>query len=97
MLTAVGYIATHLSTAQWENINNRINHFLYYTSTHPDAKVKYYKTDIILWVHIDYSYLAEPTEISRAVGYQYFSDKPKLPIQYDNPPPKHNHPILFLS
>ena len=29
-------------------------------------------------------------------GYNYFSNKPKLPIQSNDPPPKHNHPVLVL-
>ena len=47
MLTWVGYIATHLSTDQWENINIRINHFLNYAANHPDAKLIYYKATYI--------------------------------------------------
>ena len=97
MLTAVGSIVTHLSTAQRDNINNCINHFPEYASTHPDAKVTYRKSNMHIWVHTYASYLAEPKEISQAGGYHYFSNKPKLPIQSDDPPPKHNHPVLVLS
>ena len=97
MLTKVGYIATHLPTAQWENINNRINHLLEYASTHPDSKVTYHKSYIHLWVHTVYSYLTESKARSRAGGYHYFISKPKLPIQYDDPTPKHHHPVLVLN
>ena len=31
------------------------------------------------------------------MGYHYFRNKTKLTIQYDEPPPKHNHPVVFLS
>ena len=97
MLTSVGSIYTHLSTSQWDNINNRINHFLDYAATHPYAKVTYHKSDMHLWVHTDNSYLAEPKERSRAGGYHYFSNKPTLTIQSDDPPPKNNHPVIVLS
>ena len=50
-----------------------------------------------LWVHTDASYLTEPKSISRSGVYHYFSNKPKLPIKYDDPPPKHEHPVLLLS
>ena len=96
MLTAVRYIATHLYIAQWNNINNRINHFLDYAATHPYAKVTYHNINIHLWVNTNAFYLNKPKSISRAVGYHYSSNKLKLPIQSDNPPPKHNHRALFL-
>ena len=60
MLTIVGYIDTNIFTYQWDNINNRINHFLDHTSTHPYDKLTHHKSDINLWVHIDDSYLTEP-------------------------------------
>ena len=97
MLTAVVYIATHLSKAQWDKINNRINNFLDYAATHPDAKVTYPKSDMHLWVHIYAFYLTGPKEKSRAGGYHYFSNKPKFPIQSEYPPLKYSHPVLVLS
>ena len=97
MLTKVGYISAHISTAQWYNINNSINHLLEYAATHPDSKVTYHKSYMHLWVHTYASYLAEPKARSRAGRYHYFISKPKLPIQYDDPPPKHHHPVLFLN
>ena len=96
MLTAVGYIATHISIAQWDNIENRINQFLDYAATHPDAKVTYHKSNMHLWFHTDATYLTEPKSRSRAWRYRYFINKTKLPIQYDDPTPKHNHHVLFL-
>ena len=43
MLTAVGYIFTHIYTAQWDNNKNIINQLLDYSYTHLDAKVTYQK------------------------------------------------------
>ena len=60
MLTAVGYIVTQIYTAQWENINNRINHFLEYAATHPFDKVTYKIIKMHLWIHTYASYLTEP-------------------------------------
>ncbi len=50
-----------------------------------------------LWVHTDSSYLNEPKARSRGAGYFYLSDKPKLPIEPDDPPPPLNGPILVNS
>ena len=97
MLTLVGYNSTHISTDQWYNIKNLINKFLDYAATHPDSKLTYQKSDMHIWFYTYVSYLTEPKSISLAGGYHYFSNKPKLPIQYDNPPTKHNHPVLVLS
>ena len=66
MLIEVGSIVTHLLTAQWDNINNHINHFLDYAATNPDAKVTYQKIYMHLWVHAYASYPTEPKAISRA-------------------------------
>ena len=49
-----------------------------------------------LWVHTYDYYFTEPKSISRYGVYHYLSNKPKIPIQADDPPPKHNHPVLFL-
>ena len=60
MLTAFGYIATRLSTAQWYKNSQRINHFLDYADIHSDAKLTYYKSDMHIYVHAAAYYLAEP-------------------------------------
>ena len=96
MLTTVGYITTHISTGQWDNINNWINQFLDYAATHTDAKITHHKSGMHLWVHAYAYYLTETKAISRAGGYHYFSNKPKIPILSDNPQPKHNQPVIFL-
>ena len=50
-----------------------------------------------IWVHIYASYLTEPKSRSRAGRCHYFSKKPKIPIQSDDPSTKNNHPVLVLS
>ena len=49
-----------------------------------------------LWVHTYASYLTEPKARSQAGGYHYFSKKPKLTKQSENPPTNHNHSVIFL-
>ena len=69
MLTSVGSIVTHLSTAHWDNIKNLINHFLDYSATHLDVKVTHHKIDMHIWVHTDDYYLTETKSRSQARGY----------------------------
>ena len=67
--SSVGSIDTHISTGQWENINNRINRFIDYAATHPDSKLTYHKIDMHIWFHTDASYLTETKSRSHAGGY----------------------------
>ena len=50
-----------------------------------------------LWIHSDASYPDESKACSRNSGFFYLSDKPKLPIKPNNPPPKLNAPVLVNS
>ena len=50
-------------------------HLLDYAATHPDAKVRFYKSDMILYAHSDASYLSEPKARSRVGGYFYLGNK----------------------
>jgi len=95
--TALAAIGSNISTGQWEDIKFRTNHFLDYMVTHLDAKIVYKKSDMHLWTHTDASYLTEPKARSRAGGYHYFSDTPKLPILVDSPAPMYNHPVINLK
>ncbi len=47
----------------------RINQFLDYIWTHPDARIRYRASDMILNVHSNASYLSAPKARSCAVGY----------------------------
>ena len=97
ILVSVGSIASTLSTSSWKDLHRRINHLLDYVATHPDAGIRFHASDMHLWVHTDSSYLTEPKARSRCGGYFYLSDKPKLPIRPDDPPPKLNGPVLVNS
>ena len=50
-----------------------------------------------LWIHSDASYLNESKYCSRNGGFFYLSEKLKLPIKPNDPPPKLNAPVLVNS
>jgi hypothetical protein len=52
-----------------ENTMKRVNQFLDYMWTHPDAIIRYRASDMILNVNSDASYLSAPKAHSRAGGY----------------------------
>ena len=62
---------------------------LNYTSTHPNAKISYTASDMILYINSDPSYLSEPQACSRAGGHYLLSDK----HPYMKTPPA-NRPLL---
>jgi hypothetical protein len=97
MMMPIGSIATSVSTSSWKDLQHRINHFLDYASTHPDAFIRYSASDMTYWIHTDASYLSESKARSRAGGYHYLSDTPTFPIKSTDPLPKHNAPILINS
>jgi hypothetical protein len=48
--------------------------FLNYCATHPDAKIRYRKSDMILKIQSDASYLSEPKARSRSGGHCYIGN-----------------------
>jgi len=97
MQTAVSSIGSAVSTASWKELNFRINHFLDYAATHSDAHIQYRASQMHLWLHSDASYLNETKAPSRNGGFFYLSNKPKLPIKPNDPPPPLNAPVLVNS
>ena len=95
--TSVSTIASSLLTSSWKYLKFRINQFLYYAATHPNAKIRYHSIQIHLWIHSGASYLNEYKYHSCNVGFLYLSDKPKLPMKSNGPPPKLNAPVLVNS
>ena len=55
-------------SAPTENTMKRVNQFLDYMWTHPDAIIRYRASDMILNIHSDASYLSTPKARSRAGG-----------------------------
>jgi hypothetical protein len=74
-----------------------INHFLNYAATHPQAKIRYTASQMHLWLHSDASYLNESKARSKNGGFFYLSNKPKLPIKPNDPPPPLIAPFLVNS
>jgi hypothetical protein len=97
MQTAISSIASSVSTSTWDDLSFRINHFLNYAATHPNAKLRYTASQMHLWLHSDASYLNESKARSRNGGFFFLSDKPKLPIKPTDPAPPLNAPILVNS
>ncbi len=59
ILMALSEISSQ-QAALTENTMKRINHFLDYMWSHPDAVIRYRASDMILNVHSDASYLSAP-------------------------------------
>lgn len=74
-----------------EKTMKRANAFLDYMATFPDAKIRYYASDMVLNVHSDASYLTAPKARSRAGGHFFLGSLPT-----DGDPIKLNGAILTL-
>jgi hypothetical protein len=72
-------IATQQATPT-ENTKKQVDQFLDYMWTHPDAKICYHASDMILNVHSDASYLSAPCACSPAGGYFFLGS---LPVNCD--------------
>jgi hypothetical protein len=84
MLTALGSIATQQANPT-ENTMTKVQQFLDYAATHPDAIVTYRASDMILAGHSDASYLSETKARSRAGGHFFMSN--------DTPDPQTTAPL----
>ena len=68
ILMALSAIAAQQSAPTEETLA-RVNQFLDYMWTHPDAKIRYRASNMILNIHSDASYLSAPKARSCAGGY----------------------------
>jgi hypothetical protein len=75
VLMALSEISSQQS-APTENTMKRVNQFINYMWTHPDAKIRNRTSDMILNVHSDASYLSAPKARSRAGGYFFLGSLP---------------------
>jgi hypothetical protein len=73
---ALSAIAAQQSALTKETLNS-VNQFLNYMWTHPDAKIRYRASNMILNVHSDASYLSAPKAHSRAGKYFFLSSIPQ--------------------
>ena len=56
---------------------DRVNKFLDYMASNPDAKIRYHASDMVLNVHSDASYLTAPKARSRVGGHFFLGSIPK--------------------
>ena len=89
MLTALSIIATE-QTQGTKTTKDKAKHFLTYAAMHPNATLKYYKSDMILKIHSDASYLSERQGRSCAGGTFTWATRitqPTHPMhQFSTPP-----------
>jgi hypothetical protein len=78
MLIALGSLATQQANPT-ENTLARINEFLDYALSHPDAGITYRASDMVLAAHSDASYLSETKALSRAGGHFFLSENDHYP------------------
>ena len=91
MLVALGTIAA-AQTKGTEATMEAAVQLLNYAATHLDATIRYHKSDMILHIHSDASYLSEPQARSRVGGYYYLGGteepaditKPNGPIHVES-------------
>ena len=73
MLVALGTLAA-AQTKATANTMKAAHQLLDYAATHPDAKVRFTQSDMILHVHSDASYLSESEARSRAGGISFLGN-----------------------
>ena len=78
IIVALSTIALEQSAAT-SNTAKKITQLLNYLATIPDATIRYTRSDMVLWVHSDASYLFCPKAQSRAGGMHFLSNKPPTP------------------
>jgi hypothetical protein len=68
-------------------------HLLDYAATHPDAILRYQRSDMVLHIHSDASYLSAPEARSRAGGHHFLSSRPADPTKAPSRQPTNNGSI----
>jgi hypothetical protein len=69
----INVLASEQSNATEETADKVIK-LLNYCNTHPDTKIRYHASDMILHIHSDASYLSENEAKSRAGGFFYMGN-----------------------
>jgi Reverse transcriptase (RNA-dependent DNA polymerase) len=95
LLVALGALASEQATAT-EMTVQRITHLLNYCASNPEASIRFIKSDMVLHVESDASYLSLPKATSRVGGYHYLSSKsskPGVAPTHDKPMPPMNGAI----
>jgi hypothetical protein len=90
VLPALSAVASDQASAT-EATEAHIKQLLDYLATHPQATIRYHKSDMILNIHSDASYLSETKARSRVAGHFFLGSTPT-----DNQPIKINGAIYTL-
>jgi hypothetical protein len=88
LLVPLSTLVSQLSTATTTTIK-AVAHLLDYCSTHPEATIRHYASDMQLKIHSDASYLSEPRSKSRIGGCFYLGGKTNARMK-----PLSNGPLL---
>jgi Reverse transcriptase (RNA-dependent DNA polymerase). len=80
MLVALNDISHEQNNPTTQTLH-KVTQLLDYAATHPDATVRFYRSNMILWIDSDAAYLVACGARSRAGGFFHLADLPKLPIQ----------------
>jgi hypothetical protein len=91
MLVALGTLPA-AQTKGTQKTMDALIHLPDYGASHPDPAIRFHKSDMILYVHSDASYLSEANARSRVGGFFYLGNANEPP---DNPKP--NGPIHIES
>ena len=84
MLPAINEISSQQSKPTektWEACKMLLD----YALTYPNAKVRYYASDMCLHVDTDAAYLVQPNARSRYAGFFYISSRPTSPLSAPTP------------
>ena len=80
MLVALGRLAQAQSHGTEATMDAAVQ-LLNYAATHPDAAVHFRKSDMLLAIHSNASYLSEAKSRSRVGGYFFLANREDLPTQ----------------
>jgi hypothetical protein len=72
LIALSSHVSAHATPT--EDTMQRTHHLLDYITTHPNAILSYAKSNMILQIHSEASYLSEPKAQNRAGGHFFLSD-----------------------
>ena len=96
MLVALGSIASQ-QTKPTEKTMSEVTWLLNYCAAHPEATIRYHKSDMVLWTASDASYLSENNARSRAGAIFFLSDMPQQPGEIPTKTPPLNGAVHVLA
>ena len=77
ILPALNEIAANQATPT-TNTNKKLTRLLNYMATYPNAKIRFFRSNMILHTDSDAAYLVAPKAKSRIAGYYFLSDKKEV-------------------